>query len=853
MKRNTYVKVFTISVVSLFLLSAFLILTPNLANSISSSPAKNSILNPSEQSQINTNTLFEKYEKAGVPHQFWMLPSHNAPVTKQKSTISPFYPFPPGSMGVADYGLQTINGVLTGTVLNTTSFEGIVTLNNLSAMSLNNYWGPESAELQLNAVLKNVTLFGNSSYVLWTQNVVYYTPQTQQLEFADAIFNFSNPYYYFTANSLYSYQGTPIPGACYVMWGPIIDNITFPFTVDVYLNSTVINNRDAVFFNYTYTENNYAPVSGSLDEVVFNSTYGMPSSYITLPSYYQINGLQYTPTGYIPYDAEMVLCGPGGGSILNVYSANLTMQLNYLSLSGYLSIPSAYNYGSETGESAVGVSSVWNGLTDKAIVTTGPAFFEPLWGGAQISSIIKASGKIAPSNAFVFISPGSQFNLTLAQWAPIQDNGAFSYLLPSGTYTAEILLSDYRPVYVTFSKNIVFYVNMTRDLGMGVYTPLYAFNNAQLAALSLSGSGTVTDPYILINSQYGSISPLFMEINDWSYTVFSGIFILNTNAYVSINSPPSFFINFASNEYAMYWAYFGNLYSYNFLPIQLYNTSNVSIWQASYVSGWFSSGVYEGIPSVADIELWNCTNDLVGDSMFYDWGSSLMIYGGSGNVIWGNEFLPYLVPLKPSISSVSLFFVTSRVLGEVGLSVYSSNNIIYNNYFGVNVPVYSPSYNIYTGTYTIYTNLWNITPEPASYINIVNGYDLTGNILGGAIQSGNYWSNYVSSAPLPFNSYGYIATGGDYNPIVPVYYTVSMTISGLNSTVLAFLYSNAQNHMFLYSAFGSGTLNIEATNGTYYVLILTTTGIYSSVPAQITVNGANVTITVTLSDQTIIL
>jgi thermopsin len=256
---------------------------------------------------------------------------------------------------------------------------------------------------------------------------------------------------------------------------------------------------------------------------------------------------------------------------------------------------------------------------------------------------------------------------------------------------------------------------------------------------------------------------------------------------------------------------------------------------------------------VADIELWNCTNDLVGDSMFYDWGSSLMIYGGSGNVIWGNEFLPYLVPLKPSISSVSLFFVTSRVLGEVGLSVYSSNNIIYNNYFGVNVPVYSPSYNIYTGTYTIYTNLWNITPEPASYINIVNGYDLTGNILGGAIQSGNYWSNYVSSAPLPFNSYGYIATGGDYNPIVPVYYTVSMTISGLNSTVLAFLYSNAQNHMFLYSAFGSGTLNIEATNGTYYVLILTTTGIYSSVPAQITVNGANVTITVTLSDQTIIL
>ncbi len=807
------------------------------------------ITSPSHTPSVTTTTIFEKYEKAGVPHQFWMLPSQNKPVTDRKNTISPYYSFPPAPMGVADYGLQNINGVLTGTVLNTTSFEGIVSLYNLSAFSLNNYWGPESAELQLNAVLKNVTLFGNSSYVFWTQNVVYYTPQTHQLEFADAIFNFSNPYYYFpnTLNTFYSYQGTPIPGACYVMWGPIIDNITFPFTVKVYLNTTVINNRDAVFFNYTYIENNSSPVSGSLDEVVFNSTYGMPSNYITPPSYYQINGLQYTPSG-IPYDAEMVLCGPGGGSILNVYSANLTIQLKYLFSSGYLTVPSAYNYGSETAEGAVGVSSVWNDKNDEAILSTGPSFLEPLWGMSQSSSLIKVSGKIAPSNAFVFISPGNQFNFTIAQWAPIKDDGAFSYLLPSGSYTAEILLSDYDPVIFTFSNNTVFDINMTRDLAMGIYTPLYVFNNAQVEALSLSGNGTLKNPYILINNQYNSISPLFMEINDYGYTVFRGILIMNTNVYISINSPPSFFINFGSNEHAMYWSNFGNLFSYNFLPIQLYNTSNVTIWKASYVSGWFSSGVYEGISSVGNIELWNCTNDLVGDSMFYDFGSSLMIYGGSRNVIWGNEFVPYLVPLKPSISSISLYFVKSSVLGEVGLSVYSSNNIIYNNYFGVNIPAYSPSYNIYTGEYTIYTNLWNITPEPASYINVVNGYNLSGNILGGSIQSGNYWSNYVSGSPLPFNSDGYIATGGDYSPIVPVYYNVSMTISGLsNTTVLAFLYSDAQNHQFLYSVFGSGTLNFEVTNGTYYVLIFTSSGVYSSVPSHITVNGANVTITVTLS------
>ncbi|MEM3252493.1 MAG: hypothetical protein QXM94_02295, partial [Thermoplasmata archaeon] len=189
-----------------------------------------------------------------------------------------------------------------------------------------------------------------------------------------------------------------------------------------------------------------------------------------------------------------------------------------------------------------------------------------------------------------------------------------------------------------------------------------------------------------------------------------------------------------------------------------------------------------------------------------------------------------------------------------GLTIYSSGNTIYNNYFNVTVPAYSPSMNIYNYMPAVYENNWNITSEPASVVNTVNGYQLSGNIMNQPTQSGNFWSGYSSSMPVPYNVSGFIAVGGDYSPIVPAYYKVTITISGLsNTTVMAFLYTTSQNHAFLYSTYGSGALSFQVTNGSYYFILMTQTGIYSSVPATITVNGANVNITVTLAGNSVIL
>ncbi|WP_075056726.1 hypothetical protein [Thermogymnomonas acidicola] len=68
--------------------------------------------------------------------------------------------------------------------------------------------------------------------------------------------------------------------------------------MELYLNSTVIDNESTVFFNYTVTHNGVS-MSGSYDEVMFNSTGGMgvmPPMPTPAP-YYLISGNTITPTG----------------------------------------------------------------------------------------------------------------------------------------------------------------------------------------------------------------------------------------------------------------------------------------------------------------------------------------------------------------------------------------------------------------------------------------------------------------------------------------------------------------------------------------------------------------------------
>ena len=811
--------------IMVILLAAIVLLSS--AAVINQGPVQKAISPPSLPTVSPTGHGSLQIKNPGVPEKYFYPPNMHAQVVRKGDLVTPLYSSSPAPMGIGSWGIMNQSGTLEGYILNTSSFEGSVTVNNLTPFYVDND-GPYSVSMQLNAILANVTLFGNSSYVFWNQNVLFYSARTKTINFIDNIWNFSSPSAPITLSTFYNYTGYPVVPVYYYAIGPVY-NVTTPFTVNLYLNSTIIDNRDAVFFNYTVFTGNRS-ISGSFDRVIFNSTYGVPSSFVTPEPHYMINGFQVTPTGYIPYDAELMIGGPGGGSTSSIYQINATMSLRYYNGESYVSVPSAYDFGTATGETSEGVAEWWSGNT--VHLGPGPSLLYPMWNISQNPGYQQMSGTVNPGNAFIFMSQG-QFNETLAAWAPVGLNGQFTYRLPPGMYSGEILMSEYDPVSFIFNSSESVNFDLHKDLYMGIYTPLYAFSNSQLAAISARGNGTESNPYVLYNNEYSALSPLFWEFNDYSFPVFPGIMIANTNAYVTISHASPFLLYYPQFTYG-YLEYYG-LPAFNLLQTELYNTSHVSIMYSQF-SGWFTSFL-DGFPA-ANLIVWNSSYTLVAYNNFKGMGNSMLVYGGTGNMLFGNYFQQVASVAQPS----TLEYGST----PIGLSIYSSGNTIINNNFNVYVTVYSPEYSIYfpPGVFVAYkvyyNNTYNITPVPSSTVLSFNGYSLTGSVVNQGFISGNTYWNAVPG--VEYNDSGLIASGGDFSPVFPIMYSVTVHISNIpmNATALVYLIGNGYQG-YVFSSMGTNNVNVQAFNGTYYVMVVTSTGEYFSFPNTVTVNGSNIT------------
>lgn len=702
-------------------------------------------------------------------------------------------------MGIGYLGVQGSNGRMAGTVLKTPSFEGSVTLNNLSVYNLAND-GPDQVSMQLNTVMANTTLFGNSSYSFWTQNVIIYTVTTHQLSFEDNIWNFSSPSAYLSSNAIYSTSGVVYPYAgVHIAIGPTF-TVQYPFTVNLYLNTSLINGRNAVYFNYSIPT---IGASGTYDQVIFNSTYGMGANYSAPYSYFEVNGFQLSPVG-LPYDAELMLGGPGGGTTNSVYGVNGTMSLKYMAPAtgsgtgdhgngnghdhgghymsyenqrfhshshersapaGYVNVPSAYNFGTDTGETSEGMTVSW---TPNAVahLYTGPSILYGMWNLSRSNRMETFSGSVSPSNAFMFVSQGGRFNQNSAEWAPLSESGSYNFVLPAGIYTAAYLMSYYMPVYMHLSSQSPFEwrnfggmhmsnnVKLHKSPRMGIYTPLFAENNAQLMNISISGSGTPSSPYYLENKQYTPLSSLFSEVNDFNFPVFAGVMISHTSANVVMTSMPNFYMTYLPS-FTSQAGFFG-LPDYNYLGYWLYDVSNATIWNNPSISGWFSA-YSAGIPE-GNILMWNTYDTLVGNNTFNTMDSAMVIFGGGGNTLFGNQFLNAVDNFNATELAATNIFSNN-----LALSVYGSGNTIYNNYFNTYYTAYSPEVNPYNGNFAVWQNSWNVSLRPASSASTVNGVKLSGSITGGQYEGGNYWWNFDGTVPYTDNLLIY--PQGDYLPL----------------------------------------------------------------------------------------
>lgn len=804
---------------------------PAAASSTTTSP----VLNAGSAASVNPveSQVLAKLHAANAPMDKVFLPNFNAHVAAVDGVVQPLYGTAPAPMGLGDFGVREVGGVNVGTISYTSSVKASVTFNQLKPLYLGAA-GPDQFTIQENTVLTNVNVLGDTATDYWIQNVPVYYDTSHTLVFEDNIWNFSNPSFVFPPNGIYAHGpgGFFIGDEVYIGVGLVSYNVAPPFTITTYNNATIFNNRPTIFFNYTLTKDG-SSVSGSYDFAEFNSAGFVP------PPTFQINGKSVNPSGYLLNDAEIMVGGPGGGSTTNMLNIAGSFGLWTLPNGSktYKDVPSAYDFGTDTGETSMGIAEYASaGPNPVAMMNAGPSILYPLWGvaGHVPAGDVKQTLQISPSNAFVFITKGPTFKDNLAAWAPVPTSGLVTYRLPPGNYAYRVELSDHTPAAFTlFGSTAMKVVSLPVNTALGVYTPLWAFSNAQLAGISSSGTGTIGNPYILYNNQVSPIDPLFGEFNDFLFPAFSGIFLVNTNAYVSVFDAPSFYFNYAIQPEQATVAHFG-LPMYNYLEQNYYHVSHVAIVGSSLITGWlFADDV--GFTQ-ASVVFWNSSNNLLLGNTFQVMSEGLIMFGGSGNVVWGNVFTPNNVAAADPAA-------VGQYDNQLAIELWESGDLIFNNAVLTPYTAYTPVVNIYNGAFQINHDAWSIMPVAASTVFSDDGWTFFGSILGLSYVAGNYWADYGAAwspyGVLPYNEAGLITVGGDYHPVLPFsLYQVVFRETGLPS---ATIWSVTLNGITLST---NGTkLTFWDPNGTYAYVVGAVSG-YTPSPAigAVTLNGAKVVV-----------
>jgi thermopsin len=812
--------------------------TPTLSSTAPPTPAARAALADSVRSEVAAS---------GVPQKDVYLPNFDGGGRMQGNVVAPITTAAPAPMGIGDIGVRNTTGTPVPYVIDSTSWEGTFTLNSGTFFYIDND-GPDAFGVQLNTVLSNVTVWGSSDNDYWIQDVMFYTPSTDSVQFIDNIWNFSTPSTAEPASTFYSYNGTPNGDVYYGDEGPTF-TVPMPFTVHLYTNSSLTNlsgqEYSTVRFGYDLVSGGGLTVaSGVFDTVLFDSN--VASSTATPLPHFQVNGGHLTPTNFLLYDTELMLGGPGGGSTTQVWGIDATMQIRYLDAATgkFVNDPAVWDAGTDTGETSEGIAESY-ATPGTVVMNGGPSFVMPFWNATPGGNVgqLTLTGTIAPQNAFLFLSSGDAINNTTVNWAPVLPGGTYRFDLPPGLYSGEALLADhdsralqwFGPAGTTSTVDI----SLPVDDSVGVDTPLIAWNDLELSDLAFSGSGTVSDPYLLFDNQGEPLSAWFGEMNDFLFPVFPGVLIADTDAYFTLQAPPPFTVVLPPALAAELGT--DGLPDTDQLQIELYDTVHATVLGGSDISGWMYGDLFsfpEPYYPDGEVVLWGATDSLIADNVFEDQGVGLVLLQGSGNTVWGNEFLS--APFDPI-----------GFPAEFGVWEFESGDRIYNNVFDTEVTAFSPSYNMYNGFPQFNDNFWNLSGwQPSSQGNVVNGFDLAGSLLGASVVCGNWWDDYIPGSALPydepFDGPGYepfIATGGDYCPEGPygaIGYNATFSETGVTSGTWSVTLAGATE-----TAPAESPIVFGMPNGTWQYTVAAEPGLIASPAAgALPIDGASSAVTV---------
>jgi hypothetical protein len=479
------------------------------------------------------------------------------PATAVNGEVSPTYTTQPAPIGLADYGIGTQGAYAfnVSRILGQVSFQSPPSATNPGgqelidpgAQTLGDIGSPYTFGIQLNTILQNISLPGVANGTFWTQNVV--NMNSTGIHFVQDIFNFSYD------SGAYIAPGTTFVSGCgetnlipmLTLYGGVyqcvggtvpINAADFPLVVDLYNNVTVNSaGQDVLTFGYLFTGAHGFESGGAIDTVTFDSA---PSSVVG-PAAFTINGFQTNPFG-LYNDAEIDLVGGIGGSNAVFTSMNGGFALDYTnSTSGFTAVPSAYDFGSDTGETSTGIASYWTGSSVASFAdhaNAGPAELYGLWNSpASVSAApgdIQLAGSLAPDYGFVFAgNVAPDVSSTNLSYVPTTASGSFSTYVPPPAPGSVIPTGWYLQSWAPMAQERngansgagspsspithsgTFDISLAK--GTGLDAPLYMNGNAQATSLEAAVThGSTTFANLVISPNI-----TFRHLNDYGFPSFA--------------------------------------------------------------------------------------------------------------------------------------------------------------------------------------------------------------------------------------------------------------------------------------------------------------------------------------------
>lgn len=305
----------------------------------------------------------------------------------------------PAPVGLVDYGTTDLGG---SSYYLSNSFRGDIEIGSLTTYNAALGADATSMTFQLNVVLG----FQDSGnwYAYWIQNVAWIDTATNAMSVENNIWNFSASSSTMS-NSAVQGNGTVYPAGYYATGLGVSNGLLYPIAISLVVNTSVDGQGQPVVTFMYDLGGGYV----TYDAVHFIFVHSLDYS-----DGFVVDGQTSAPNG-LYYDAELVLCGPGGGSTTQVQAGtSIDLSLLYWNGNNYQSTQDAENYGMDTAESVSNAISAGYYYTSSgqlfAQVSAGSGTLGWLWSAENVGTAVLYgpsgySGTIMDGSYFVAYGP----------------------------------------------------------------------------------------------------------------------------------------------------------------------------------------------------------------------------------------------------------------------------------------------------------------------------------------------------------------------------------------------------------------------------------------------------------------